>query len=228
MTRAKLGQHFMVSDGLAEWIVKQLEAKKEEKVLEIGPGRGALTKHIDADLTCIELDKSLAPFLEGYDVIWGDALEVEWPPFDRIISNLPYQISSGVFAKLVGMDFKKGIFALQKEFAEKLVGKSKRSRLTAMADFAFETKILKTLGRGSTRPAPKVKMAIVSVRPRKLPKNWEKIKKLIDALFIHPRKTVRSALRDGGIEAPDNALADKRVRKLDKNELSSLAEMVFG
>lgn len=219
----------MVSESLARWIVSLLEIENGDRILEIGPGQGALTNHLpeSVELTCIEMDQRMKPFLKDKKVIWGDALKVEWPEFDRIISNLPYQISSGVFARLIGMDFKKGVFALQKEFAERLVGKTKRSRLTATAEFAFEAKIVKILGRGVTRPAPKVQMAIVEVKPKKLPNNWINIKRLIDALFIHPRKTVRAALRDEKIEVPESSLCDKRVRVLTKDELKKLAKLVF-
>ncbi len=226
--RKRLGQHFMVSSKLAKWIVDQLEIEKGDVVLEIGPGRGALTEQIPgyAELVCIEIDRRMAPYLEGRNVFWGDALEIEWPEFDRIISNLPYQISSGVFSRLVGKKFKKGVFGLQKEFAERLVGKGKRSRLTATADFAFQAEILKTVGKGATSPPSGVEMAIVSVKPKKLPENWENVKRLIDLLFVHPRKTVRSALRDEGIEF-EGGLAKKRVRKLSPQELAELAEEVF-
>src|SRR3989344_5794574 len=102
----KTGQNFLKNDKIAENIVKSLELKKGEKVLEIGPGKGILTAIIAKKnkITAIELDSSLKPHLdrinpENAEIIFKNALECDFSGYDKIVSNLPYDIVEPFFLK---------------------------------------------------------------------------------------------------------------------------------
>ena len=123
----KLGQNFLTDKNMADWIVEQADIQTDDIILEIGPGLGILTERIKKftqNIVAIELDKKLAEHIEEkyrIELILGDALEINFPAFDKVVSNLPYQISSPITFKILDTNFKKGILMYQKEFAQHLV-----------------------------------------------------------------------------------------------------------
>ena len=116
-----LGQNFLTDSNIADWIVEQADIQADETVLEIGPGLGILTellKKRTQNLVAIELDRRLAEHIEEkyrIDIIQGDAVQVDFPPFDKVVSNLPYQISSPITFKILDTNFKLGILMYQKD-----------------------------------------------------------------------------------------------------------------
>jgi 16S rRNA (adenine1518-N6/adenine1519-N6)-dimethyltransferase len=105
--KAKWGQHFLIDDQIIEKIVSYADIRPTETILEIGGGTGNLTRKLAQScyrLVVVEADRHLARELcsiPGIHVLHGDALRVEFPPFDKTVSNLPYQISSEVTFKLL-------------------------------------------------------------------------------------------------------------------------------
>ena len=97
--RKALGQHFLVDEKLADRIVAAAEIEPGERILEIGPGRGVLTERLAplGKLVAVEKDRWLAAVLrqrfgDDLELVTGDALEVELPPSDVVVANLPYSI----------------------------------------------------------------------------------------------------------------------------------------
>lgn len=219
-----LGQSFLADASVADWIVSKACIGRADRVLEIGPGLGILTERLakaTESLTVIELDRRLAASLreKGINVIQGDAMEVAFPEFDVMVSNLPYQISSGITMKLLDCRFRKAVLMFQKEFAEHLVakpGQAAYSRISVMAGYRSETRILRHVPRGSFHPVPKVDSAIVEIVPR--PPDFEimdegAFRKIVRVLFSHKNRKVRN-----GIAAEHAALG------LGKDEAKALAE----
>ena len=135
------GQNFLTDERVALRHVDYAEIEKGDRVLEVGPGLGILANILverSSDVTCIELDDILADFIEEkygdrVKLIRGDAMKVDFPEFDRFVSNLPYSISTPVIFKLLEHRFKKAVVMVQKEFAERMVadvGLPDYSRLT--------------------------------------------------------------------------------------------------
>ena len=130
---------------------------KNDTVLEIGPGIGTLTIKLAEEakkVIAIEQDTAIFNILserlenEGIDnveLINGDAVKVDFPPFNKIVSNLPYQISSPITFKFLNHDFDLAVLMYQKEFAERMngkVGTKEYSRLSAMLYFKAKVDFL--------------------------------------------------------------------------------------
>jgi 16S rRNA (adenine1518-N6/adenine1519-N6)-dimethyltransferase len=219
-----LGQNFLTDASVADWMVARAGILSSDRVLEIGPGLGILTERLSAAggrLTAIELDRRFAADLRkrGIDVIQGDAMEVELPEFDVVVSNLPYQISSGITMRLLDAGFRKALLMFQKEFAEHLVappGERKYSRISVMVAYRAKSEIVRSVPRGCFHPVPKVDSAIVEMVPRKPDfeiADESLYKETVRILFSHKNRKVRN-----GISAEHAALG------LSKESAKGLAE----
>jgi len=170
----RIGQNFLVNDKIAERQIEYASLSSKDTVLEIGAGYGVLTKRIARKagrVIAVEVDRSLAGSLEGIpntEIICNDILDVDFGAleFNKVISNLPYQISSPVTFKLLKSNFELGILMYQKEFADRLVAKpgdGGYSRLSVMASYTADWDVLEIIPPSAFRPRPRVNSAIVRV-----------------------------------------------------------------
>lgn len=242
-------QHFLIDDGMAEWQVEQADIKVGEKVLEIGPGIGVLTEHLlskTGNLTAIESDSRLAKYLEeeyGIEVICADVLDVKLPEFDKVISNLPYHISSEVTRLLLGQQFSKAVLMYQKEFAGHLVanpGSRDYSRLTVMVKYFSDATVIRDVPKESFYPTPKVDSAVVELTPHPplfIPRDEGFYFDIVRLLFSHKNRKVRNALlseyrwfsqsKDVVFEWVDHLpFADERPVKLSPEEINDICNAI--
>ena len=202
-----LGQHFLVDERVARRQVERAAIRGDETVLEVGPGLGILTRLLASRarrVIAIEKDSRLASALAGLgarvEVVRGDALKVEWPAFDAMVSNLPYRISSPITFRLLEQVFDRAILMFQREFAERMVarpGTKDYSRLTVNVAFRAECEILEEVPRSAFYPSPRVDSAIVRLVRRSPPYEVADVARfhaVVDASFLHRRKTIRNAL----------------------------------
>ena len=220
-----LGQNFLTDTNIADWIVQQADIQTDETILEIGPGLGILTQRIKKftkNIIAIELDKRLAEHVQekyNIQVIQGDAVKTEFPKFDKVVSNLPYQISSPITFKILDTQFKKGILMYQKEFAQHLVaqpGERTYSRVSVMASYRGDCKIIKDVSKEHFHPEPKVDAAIVEIIPKKPDfemLDHETFRIVVRALFSHKNRKVRNGI-----------VAEHKVLGLEKDAAKELAE----
>jgi len=204
--KTKWGQHFLIDDHVIEKIISYADITPTETILEIGGGTGNLTKKLAQlcnRLVVVEADRHLALKLcsiPGIDVLQGDALRVEFPPFDKTVSNLPYQISSKVTFKLLKHPFTCGVLMYQKEFAERMVaapGTKDYSRLTVCLSYKSKVKVLARVPNTAFNPRPAVDSVIVSLvptKPRFSVVNDMFFHRFVRALFTQRRKTLKAAL----------------------------------
>lgn len=243
-----LGQNYLIDKNKCEQIIQFGDLSKDDVVLEIGPGIGTLTLEIAKKVKkviAIEQDSNIADILkerlveeniDNVEVINGDALTVDFPEFNKIISNLPYQISSPITFKFLDYDFDSAILMYQKEFAQRMdgkVGTKDYSRLSAMLYFKCDVDFLTDVSAESFIPKPKVNSAVVKLTP-KIPEldgnisnlDVEEISKedfliyskFIKALFQHKNKKIRNALIDSRHEISD---LEKKVFKEKLNNIKS-------
>jgi len=134
-TKGKIGQNFLIDKKVAERELEYASIEKNDVVLEIGPGKGIITKLLSEKaqkVIAIEIDEKLVSELKEFLpdnvlLISGDALKVDFdllPKFNKIVSNLPFHISSPITFKLLDFDFSLAVLIYQKEFAERMVAKS--------------------------------------------------------------------------------------------------------
>lgn len=251
--RAKksLGQNFLQDENICRKIVSAVDPQPEDFVIEIGPGQGALTRHIvnaaPGRFMVIEMDDELADRLEedypGLEVERQDALKFPWSSLEgtscKIVGNLPYNIGSKLIWDIVstvkGMD--RAVFMVQHEVAQRLTaepGTKAFGALTAWVKNFSRTRYLFKVPPTVFHPKPKVDSAVVSFTPlaeNQWPKNPGGLSALLKTLFQQRRKQVSTILKKEWtpeIEAwfVERSI-DTRVRpeNLTPDQLLSLSEL---
>ncbi len=232
--RKLLGQHFLVDEEVFERECKYAEINKDDVVLEIGAGDGRLTSviakyakkviAIEKDPYLYSIAKERIP--ENVDLILGDALEMKFPKFNKIVANIPYSISSPLIEKIFHYDWSLAVITFQKEFAERFFakpGEKNYSRLTILVNYFSEVKKLELVKKGKFYPKPQVDSLMVLFKK----KNKENIGKgfwnMISVLFRHKKKLVKNALEDEGFDATvPQKFEKKRVFQMSLEEFIEL------
>jgi 16S rRNA (adenine1518-N6/adenine1519-N6)-dimethyltransferase len=237
------GQNFLVDSGVLQRIANYAMLCPADCVLEIGSGTGNLTEVLSrmaGRVYAVEVDKGLSGSLKGrFDnvaVIEGDALKVELPAYNKIVSNLPYQISSKITYRLLQRPFELAVLMYQKEFAMRMiaaVGSKDYGRLSMMVGHYAHAEILETVPRTAFRPIPQVGSAIVRLHPRpeKPPVDFDDFMRLVIGLFSHRRKKLGSALEEIGVSRDslagiDKSLLDRRPEEIGPDEAARLAQEI--
>ncbi len=203
-----LGQHFLLDENIIRRQVQLAHLEKGERVLEIGPGIGNLTEEIlryGVRLVAVEQDPGFCGFLrrrfgERIELIQADAVRAFLPEFDKVVSNLPYQISSPITFKLLELGFDSAVLMLQREFAERMVarpGTPEYGRLSVGVYCRAECEIAMNVSPASFWPQPKVDSCVVRLTPRPPPFKVGDMQAFADvtkALFSHRRKKVSNCL----------------------------------
>lgn len=225
-----LGQNYLIDRNKRDQIIRFGDIAKDDVVLEIGSGIGTLTSELASrakKVITIEWDTTICKILterlteEGFnnvEVINDDALNVDFPKFNKIIANLPYQISSPITFKFLDYDFDSAILMYQSEFARRMngrVGTKDYSRLSAMLYFKCDVELLCHVSPESFIPKPKVDSTVVKLTP-KGNQIGDKYSTFTKALFQHRNKKAR------------NAFIDSRhiVSKLDKKGMREVLDDV--
>jgi 16S rRNA (adenine1518-N6/adenine1519-N6)-dimethyltransferase len=225
MTRARkrFGQHFLHDPQVIARIVTAIDPQRGDALIEIGPGRGALTapflERVD-QLTAIEIDRDLARALgerfgPRLKLIVGDVLDVDFGalraagPALRVVGNLPYNISTPLLFHLLSQRaaIRDMYFMLQREVVERIVaapGSKAYGRLTVMLAPWVRVESVLDVGPGAFKPAPKVHSAVVRITPlaeAAFPIGAAgRFEQIVRAAFSQRRKTLRNALK-GVVEA---------------------------
>lgn len=199
-----LGQHFLNNEEILDETMRLAEVSSEDNVIEIGPGPGVLTERLletGCTLTSIEIDPEVCEFLRDnfpdLDLIEGDALEVKWPKANKVVANIPYQISSpliDVITRNNSIDYV--VILVQEEFAERLVVEWESDRgslgMCTMLDWdcTFEMRV----GPHCFTPSPQVHSRLVTMSRKESPDNSKLAKLLIRQAFAQRRKKLRNTL----------------------------------
>ena len=222
-----LGQNYLIDKNKRDQIVNFGNISNDDVILEIGAGIGTLTIEIAKKakkVIAIEQDPKICEILanrlkeekiSNVELINDDALKVDFPKFTKIISNLPYQISSPITFKFLDYDFDLAVLMYQKEFADRMNGEvaSKNySRLSAMLYFRCDVEKLTDVSQESFIPKPQIDSTVVKLTPKENqipPDDFKVYSKFTKALFQHRNKKIR------------NALIDSRhiISNIDKKEL---------
>lgn len=218
--RKRFGQHFLEP----AWVTKLIDAlgaKPEDVFLEIGPGRGALTRPLAervSQVLAVEIDRDLAAVLPSrvpanVQVIEGDFLQLDLATLlatesssVRVVGNLPYNASSPILFALLraagdGSRIRDATLMLQKEVADRLVappGRREYGALAIQVARVADVERVLSLPPGAFRPPPKVQSAVVRLtfRPPAVDVGDPKVfERLVRGVFLQRRKTVLNALK---------------------------------
>ena len=214
-------QNYLIDNNKLNLILENANIQPDETILEIGAGIGTLTIPMaekDSNIVKVLKQRIKDENIENIEVINEDALKIEYPSFDKVVSNLPYQISSPVTFKLLKYPFKKAILMYQLEFAERMQAKpgtKEYSRLTVALYFRADIHIIDIVPPNAFIPQPKVKSAIIEL----IPQNCEEPTKIFEdttrALFQHRNKKVKKAL----IQSAHELKSDKKELKKKLNDV---------
>lgn len=247
------GQNYLINSHTLLKILDFADLSQKDTILEIGPGIGALTIPMarkTKKIIAIEQDPQIATILEerllkhgisNVTVLKEDATKVDFPDFNKVVSNLPYQISSPITFKLLENDFDFAILMYQLEFAERMVAKpgdSNYSRLSLMLHFYADIKMLLKVPREDFFPPPKISSAVIKLTPNKKAEIDEFFKNVSRALFQHKKKKTKNALLDSFHEIADvdkntakdivskmgSVLMTKRVVHLQPDEVMEISD----
>ncbi len=242
-------QHFLIDDQVLDRIIGYGNLNRSDVVLEIGAGYGNLTELLTkraGKVIAIEMDHELAASINRFpnlEVVVGDALKMDFPGFNKVISNLPYSISSPVTFKLLRHKFDLGILMYQYEFAKRMVaapGSRDYGRLSITVQYYANVEILEVVPQSAFRPMPEVKSAVLKLVPRPAPyrvKDEGFFMKFITAAFSQRRKKLRNAILNNavllGIDDMDRAIKkvpeeilNKRAEVLSASELAYIADIL--
>jgi 16S rRNA (adenine1518-N6/adenine1519-N6)-dimethyltransferase len=249
--RKRFGQHFLHDPGVISRIVAAIDPKPGQRIVEIGPGLGALSRPLlerCRRLEVIEIDRDVIPDLQRHcagagelvvrqgDVLGMDiaSLYGDGPPL-RLCGNLPYNISTPLLFRLLASRavIADMHFMLQKEVVERMVarpGGKIYGRLTVMLAAACGAELLFRVGSGAFRPAPAVDSAVVRLVPHAVPPfplpDTARFARVVGAAFSMRRKMLRNSLQGVVAEEAFGATgidAGRRPETLEPAEFAKLA-----
>jgi 16S rRNA (adenine1518-N6/adenine1519-N6)-dimethyltransferase len=212
--RKRFGQHFLADDAVIEAIVRTIDPRPGQALIEIGPGLGAITTPLQercGSMTVIELDRDLANRLRrrpGLTVIEADVLRVDFAALGaaaarplRVVGNLPYNISTPVLFHLLAASaaVQDQHFMLQKEVVDRMAAapaSKDYGRLTVMLQWRYRIEALLDVPPEAFEPPPRVQSAVVRMEP--LPPDEsvdaERLRALVTLAFSQRRKILRGTL----------------------------------
>jgi len=226
--KKSLGQNFLFDLNLTARIARAAEPLENITVVEIGPGPGGLTRAllafgarrviaIERDPRAIDALTEIAARYPGrLDIVAGDALEIDpreqlGPERARIVANLPYNIATPLLVGWLTAEpwppwYDSLVLMFQREVAERIVakpGSTSYSRLSVLAGWRSEAKILFDVARSAFVPPPKVTSSVVRLTPRPVPAQCGAValQRVTEAAFGQRRKMLRQSLKTLGVDA---------------------------
>jgi 16S rRNA (adenine1518-N6/adenine1519-N6)-dimethyltransferase len=248
-TRKSLGQHFLRDAGILSRIADAVQATSDDTVVEIGPGRGALTDHLlktAGRVIAVEVDRALAAMLrERYaddprvqvleaDILQTDLTGVAGPDF-LLVGNVPYYITTPIiFQALERPRPKRAVYLVQREVADRLAsppGNRTYGALSVNVQAVAEVEWLFGVPSGAFAPPPKVESAVVRITPRAVPdvpaELEERFRAFVIDAFGARRKQMRRVLRTitgMSVEETNRVLQATGVPGEDRPEVLSAAD----
>lgn len=244
--KKSFGQNFLVDKNYIDKIIDALDPQANERIIEIGAGRGALTEKLVASgarVVAIELDRDLIPLLkekfaenENFSLIEQDALKLDFKEVinerrttddgrrTKLVANLPYYISTAILQKLIDERdcFSEMVLMFQREVVERITaaaGDRERGFLSVLVEAYLEAEKLFEVPPNAFRPAPKIWSAIARLKPKESAgiENEKLFREIVSAGFAQRRKTILNNLK--------NAPASLKEKIADAEKLLNAAEI---
>jgi 16S rRNA (adenine1518-N6/adenine1519-N6)-dimethyltransferase len=212
-----LGQNFLIDNSVITKIIGGLELRGDELVVEIGPGRGALTEKLverKIEIRALELDTGLAAELKerfsddpSVEIFEADALNIDFAKLAggrklHLVANLPYNVSTAILQRLFATPdvFEKCVLMFQREVVDRIVaepGTKDRGFLSVLTQAHFDVEKLFDVPPTAFRPVPKVWSSVARLTPRTdRPFDGAGLESLVSAAFAQRRKTILNNLKN--------------------------------
>lgn len=225
--RKRFGQHWLTDEAVLDRIVAAAELGSGEHVLEVGPGRGALTQRLLASpvaaVKAVELDRDLVAGLRQafgadprFELTAGDVLAVPLPEADKVVANIPYNITGPLLERLVGRldrpverPYQRLVLLVQQEVGERIrarAGSSSFSALSVRLQLLAHCRLVCPVPPRCFQPPPKVMSEVIALEPlapeqRLEPALAAGVEQLLRRCFAARRKMLRNTL--AGLVPPD-------------------------
>jgi 16S rRNA (adenine1518-N6/adenine1519-N6)-dimethyltransferase len=249
-----LGQHFLVDQNILGVIGRLAELGETDVVLEVGPGLGVLTAYLAGRVEhvhAVEIDRSLEPALRAalgsrsnVELTFGDAMKLDLaelrPKPTKLVANLPYNIAAGVVVDTLEhvASIQLWCVMVQKEVGERFFAEP-RSKAYGAVSVLVQLSAKRTgshpVSRTVFRPRPRVDSMLVAFVRRPQPRDYRRIKEVVQAAFAHRRKTLPNSLELAGVAERERAAAAldeighrpaARAEELSPNEFVRLAKLL--
>lgn len=244
-----LGQHFLIDEQIAKNVASLIEDKNIDYTVEVGCGKGVLTKYLfdiaDENVLALDLDQESIEYMHKHypkrmeQVLFGDILTYDFPQ-DKgnlaLIGNFPYNISTQIVFKMLEADIPISLFAgmFQKEVAERLCSKEGSKVygiLSVILNTFYETQYHFTVDENAFFPPPKIKSGVISAvrRPNfELSIPYKFYKNVIKIAFGQRRKMLRNTLASFGIDQIENkSYFTMRPEQLSFADFIDLSEQLY-
>lgn len=220
--RKDLGQHFLIDPNILSAIVRSIDPRAGETIVEFGPGLGVLTERLlesGATVVGVELDDDMAAVLrqdlgdrQNFRLLHADLARVDIPRLMdelevsriKLVGNLPYQLTSQVLFGMLELQQRvdAGVFLVQREVAERIVsapGSKVYGILSVLLQAYHDASVAMRVKPGSFTPPPRVESALLLLRPRPAPalpwNEWQALARLVKSVFNQRRKVLRNTLK---------------------------------
>ena len=238
--RKRFGQNFLIDNQVINQIISTIAPKSDDNIIEIGPGKGALTLPLSEylnHLNVIEIDHDLVSILSAQKnkkitIHNADALTFDFNLFSkkiRIVGNLPYNISSPLLFHL--LSYRENIidmtFMLQKEVVERIVappGTKTYGRLSVVIQAFFDTELMFIVPKESFEPQPKIESAILYLKTKSTPlvQNLKPLEEIVKLAFSQRRKTLKNCLKSVLEQSQTRIDLSQRAEMLNLNDFATL------
>jgi len=241
ISKKKWGQNFLIDPNVINKITSSINIKSTDNVLEIGPGKGAITIPLAnkvKNMTAIEIDSNLCDILNkknipNLEIVNDDVLKIDLSQINSniIVGNLPYYITTPILFKIFKskLNWEKIFFLMQKEVAERIVGIPRTKaygRLTIMSQIFSNAKILFNISPQVFRPIPKVESSLIQFTKNSdfQINNYIKFEETIRKIFNQRRKKMKNCITsDMNLNlSAQSELLDKRPEEITVEEYVEL------
>jgi 16S rRNA (adenine1518-N6/adenine1519-N6)-dimethyltransferase len=205
--KKEFGQHFLVDPNILQVIGRLAELEAEDVVLEIGPGRGVLTRYLAERVLrvhAIEIDRTLEAELgdlpANVEVVFGDALQIELPQdATKLVANLPYNVATPLVVESLDGLPNIGLWCVmvQREVADRFFARPRTKEygaVSVLVQLTTKRTGFHAVSRTVFRPPPNVDSALVAFRRADPCAEFERVKRVVTACFAHRRKTLPNSL----------------------------------
>jgi len=221
-----LDQHFLIDQKVVDLFIDCCDLKKEDKVLEIGAGKGILSKIIKnkvESLTIIEKDERLKKYLLDYKVIYSDVLKEDINGYNKIITSLPYSITEPFMYKLIDVQFDKLIMICGKNFADSI---NEDNKLSLLTNLYFNVEKIMDIEPKSFEPQPRVMSSLIVLKQKDI-NTLTKTDKILRLLYKYRYMKIKNALKEILIKLDNITQRDARNIITKYNIDNTILEKMF-